>query len=81
MSNFVEGRIYLDRLIDPAVPASGHHMVNLFGWAVLVAWCVVPVLLGYWRFERADFGWGRVSPSDSETALFDLPRTIKRLLE
>jgi ABC-2 type transport system permease protein len=56
MSNFVEGRIYLDRLIDPAVPASGHHMVNLFGWAILVAWCVVPVLLGYWRFERADFG-------------------------
>lgn len=56
MSNFVEGRIYLDRLIDPAVPASGHHMVNLFGWAVLIAWCVVPVLLGYWRFERADFG-------------------------
>ena len=56
MSNFVEGRYYVDRLVDPAVPASGHHAVNLFGLAVLVAWCVVPVLVGYWRFERADLG-------------------------
>lgn len=29
---------------------------NAFGAVVIVAWTVVPLLIGYWRFERGDLG-------------------------
>ncbi|NEU57731.1 ABC transporter permease subunit [Halorussus sp. MSC15.2] len=47
----------------PIVPAEAlagssvpFYVQNWFGLVVLVGWLVVPVLLGYWRFERADLG-------------------------
>lgn len=54
MENFTLTRHYIIRLVDPSIPASGHHAVNLFGIAILCAWFAVPLLVGYWRFERAD---------------------------
>ena len=56
MSNFDQGRYFVHQLVDPGLSASGHLAVSLFGLAVLVVWCAVPVLVGYWRFERADLG-------------------------
>lgn len=32
------------------------HAPNLFGLGVLLTWSVLPVLIGYWRFERAELG-------------------------
>ncbi|UPV98991.1 ABC transporter permease [Halorussus gelatinilyticus] len=32
------------------------YVQNWFGLVVLALWLVVPVALGYWRFERADIG-------------------------
>lgn len=56
IENFTLTRHYVRRLADPSIPIGGHQTVHLFGIAVLVAWCVVPLLIGYWRFERADLG-------------------------
>lgn len=54
MENFTHGTYYVVRLLDPTTSAAGHHAVNLFGFAVLLAWCLVPLLIGYWRFMRVD---------------------------
>lgn len=56
IENFTLTRNYVIRLVDSSVSASGHHAVNLFGIAMLCAWFVLPLLVGYWRFERADLG-------------------------
>ncbi|MFC7081240.1 ABC transporter permease [Halorussus caseinilyticus] len=47
----------------PIVPAEAlagssvpFYVQNWFGLVILVVWLVVPVALGYWRFERADIG-------------------------
>ena len=32
------------------------YVQNWFGLVILALWLVVPVALGYWRFERADIG-------------------------
>lgn len=54
IENFRLGRYYVVDLLSSSVSTTGRHAVNLFGFGVLVAWCVVPLLVGYWRFERAD---------------------------
>ena len=54
MQNFTLGRYYFIQLIDPSIPVTRSHAVNLFGLAMLLAWCLVPLAIGYWRFERAD---------------------------
>lgn len=54
MENFVMGREFAASLADPSIGYLGGLSLQLFGFAVLVAWAVVPVVLGYWRFERAD---------------------------
>lgn len=56
IENFTLTRYYVRRLTDPSIPIGGYQAVHLFGIAVLVAWFVVPLLIGYWRFERADLG-------------------------
>ena len=56
IENFTLTRYYVRRLADPSIPIGGHQTVHLFGVAVLVAWFVVPLLIGYRRFERADLG-------------------------
>lgn len=32
------------------------YLQDWFGFVILLAWMVVPLLIGYWRFERADLG-------------------------
>jgi ABC-2 type transport system permease protein len=40
-----------ETLVGSSVP---FYVQNWFGLVVLVGWLVVPVALGYWRFQRAD---------------------------
>lgn len=56
IENFGLGRYYAIDLLNASVSTNSRHVLNLFGIAVLVAWFVVPLLIGYWRFERADLG-------------------------
>ena len=54
MENFEMAREFVASLADPSIGHLGGLSVQLFGFAVLLAWAVVPLTLGYWRFERAD---------------------------
>lgn len=54
MQNFMMGREFVGSLADPSIGYLGGIQVQLFGFAVLLAWAAVPLALGYWRFERAD---------------------------
>ena len=55
-SNMVfEDQLYYSRYVD----ASGDLPFYLDGWFMLVvlgAWLAVPLVLGYWQFQRADLG-------------------------
>lgn len=54
MENFVETRMFVASLVDPSSGYFGGVQVQLFGIAVLVAWAVVPLAIGYWQFKRVD---------------------------
>ena len=54
MQNFAMSREFVASLADPSIGYLGGIQVQLFGFAVLLAWAVVPLALGYWQFERAD---------------------------
>lgn len=41
---------------QPADPSTPFYLEPEFGLVVLAAWIVLPLALGYWRFERADLG-------------------------
>lgn len=56
IQNFDLGRHFVRRLVDPSISASSIPTIDLFGIAVLLAWFVVPLAIGYWRFERVDLG-------------------------
>ncbi len=56
MENFAMSREFVASLADPSIGYFGGPLVNLFGLAVLLSWAVVPLALGYWRFDRADLG-------------------------
>lgn len=54
MENFVMTREFVASLADPSMGYLGDLPLHLFGFAVMVVWAVVPVVVGYWQFERAD---------------------------
>ncbi|WP_224450487.1 ABC transporter permease subunit [Haloprofundus salilacus] len=54
MENFMRSREFIASLADPSIGYFGDLQVQLFGIAVLVVWAVVPLVLGYWQFERTD---------------------------
>ena len=54
MENFAMSREFVASLVDPSIGYFGGVRVQLFGIAVFLAWAVVPLALGYWRFEGAD---------------------------
>lgn len=54
MENFVETRAFVTSLVDQSSGYPGGVQVQLFGIAMLVAWAAVPLVLGYWQFERTD---------------------------
>ena len=39
-----------------AAPGDPFFLQDWFGFVVMLIWMVVPLALGYWRFERADLG-------------------------
>ncbi|WP_276300196.1 ABC transporter permease subunit [Halorussus lipolyticus] len=43
----------VESLVGSSAP---FYVQNWFGLVILVVWLVVPVALGYWRFQRADIG-------------------------
>ena len=44
------------RDLPPADPSTPFYLEPEFMLVILAAWVVVPLLVGYWRFERADLG-------------------------
>lgn len=55
--SFNAARHYVPDLLSGLLhggPVTGPHAPNLFGLGVLLAWAVVPLLVGYRRFERAE---------------------------
>lgn len=54
MRNFELTREFVASLADPSVGYLGSQELQLFGFAVLLAWAVVPMVIGYRRFDAAD---------------------------
>ncbi|WP_158057774.1 ABC transporter permease [Halorussus halophilus] len=42
--------------LPPVDPSTPFYLEPWFGLVILAAWIVLPLGLGYWRFERADLG-------------------------
>lgn len=55
MENFAQTRFGVAALVDTE-RGLGDPALFLFGIAVLFLWAVVPLAVGYWRFEGADVG-------------------------
>ena len=53
MQNFEQGRYFVASLADPSLGGNA-QAADLFGIAVFLTWFAVPLVIGYWRFERAD---------------------------
>jgi ABC-2 type transport system permease protein len=41
---------------ESAAASDPFFLQDWFGFVILLAWMVVPLLIGYYRFERADLG-------------------------
>lgn len=54
IQNFELNHEFIASLATPSVGYFGGTRVQLFGIAVLLVWAIVPLALGYWRFERTD---------------------------
>jgi ABC-2 type transport system permease protein len=64
MNAFESAATYLDIEVLPlfggfggeSAPSDPFFLQDWFGFVILLAWMVIPLALGYWRFERADLG-------------------------
>ncbi|MFC6961841.1 ABC transporter permease [Halocatena marina] len=54
MDNFVQNSEFVASLADSSIGYPGNLTVQLFGIFVLLFWAMVPLAMGYWRFERTD---------------------------
>lgn len=56
MENFEMAREFVAGIAAPSVGSLGGPAVNAFGFGILLTWAIVPLSIGYWRFELADLG-------------------------